>query len=176
MADDKVCVVEMADGSLQVVIPFWVGYTLDPAAAEEGKELIEDLEDFFDAQIVKAGLAADKPAAREVRRMTGPAGDLPYDGPFLAAWKFNADTTAVEVDMAKARAIRIDLIRPERDARLLALDADYMIADEAGDSAAKAAVAARKQALRDLPATIQPDLDAIADPEVLEAWQPVWPE
>jgi hypothetical protein len=77
--------------------------------------------------------------------------------------------------MAKARTIRIDQIRPERDKRLVALDVDYMRADEAGDGSVKQRIAATKQALRDLPAAVQPELDAIATPEALEAWEPSWP-
>jgi hypothetical protein len=82
---------------------------------------------------------------------------------------------AAKIVMAKARTIRIDQIRPERDKRLVALDVDYMRADEAGDGSVKQRIAATKQALRDLPAAVQPELDAIATPEALEAWEPSWP-
>jgi hypothetical protein len=69
----------------------------------------------------------------------------------------------------------LNQIRPERNERLVALDIDYMRADEAGDTAEKERVAVVKQELRDLPATIQPDLDKIDQPEELEAYEPTWP-
>ena len=172
--DDRCCAVEMPDGFAHVLIPNWEKFTLDPE--EEGKEFIADLDGFIDRVCVKNLWAPDADAARAMPRVHHLRKDVPPQRAFLAARKLNAAGDGIEIDMARARAIRTDLIRPERNARLLALDADYMIADEAGDSAAKAAVAAKKQALRDLPANIQPDLDAIADPEALEAWQPVWPE
>ena len=78
--------------------------------------------------------------------------------------------------MDKARLNTISRIRPERDRRLAADDIAYMRADEAADAPAKAHIAARKQKLRDLPATIQPDLAELDTPEVLEAYQPAWPE
>jgi hypothetical protein len=80
-----------------------------------------------------------------------------------------------KLNMSKARAIKTNQIRPERNERLVALDIDYMRADEAGDTAEKERVAVVKQELRDLPATIQPDLDKIDQPEELEAYEPTWP-
>jgi hypothetical protein len=81
----------------------------------------------------------------------------------------------IEVDIPKARAIKTDQIRPERNERLATLDIDYMRADESGDTSEKQRIANVKQTLRDLPATIQPDLDAISQPEELEAYEPTWP-
>lgn len=79
------------------------------------------------------------------------------------------------VNMPFARGIVTDHIRLERDERLAALDIDYMRADEAGNVPEKERVAVVKQELRDLPATIQPDLDAIDQPGELEAYEPTWP-
>ena len=81
-----------------------------------------------------------------------------------------------KLNMSKARTIKTDHIRPERNERLATLDIDYMRADEAGDTSEKQRIANVKQTLRDLPATIQPDLDAIDQPEELEAYEPTWPE
>ena len=103
------------------------------------------------------------------------ATDLPYFGTFgRFAWKQNGAVIPV-FDMARARPIKTDQIRIERDARLVQEDIAYIRADEAGDTAEKARIAAKKQALRDLPVTIQPQLDALATPKALEAWQPTWP-
>ncbi|MEJ0012348.1 MAG: hypothetical protein WDM94_06895 [Bauldia sp.] len=73
--------------------------------------------------------------------------------------------------MDKARAIHCDRMRAARAPRLAALDIAYQRADESGDAAAKAAVAARKQALRDV--TADPAIAAAETPDALKA---VWPE
>lgn len=99
--------------------------------------------------------------------------DIPSNAVFKEAWRDAGST--ISVDMPTARIIKTDEIRPERNERLAALDIDYMRADEAGDTAEKERVADVKQELRDLPATIQPDLEAIDQPEELEAYEPTWP-
>jgi hypothetical protein len=101
--------------------------------------------------------------------------DLPYRGSFRNAWEQSRESPPI-LNLSLARAIKTNQIRPERNERLAALDIDYMRADEAADAPAKAHIAARKQKLRDLPATIQPDLAELDTPEVLEAYQPAWPE
>lgn len=73
----------------------------------------------------------------------------------------------VTIDMAKAREIKRDLLRAEREPLLAAADVEYMRADEAGDAVAKATVAARKQALRDAPT--HPMIGTAATPEALAA-------
>ena len=83
---------------------------------------------------------------------------------------------APTVNMPKARAIKTDIIRAERDERLASEDVSYMRADEQNDAAEKQRIAMKKQALRDLPATIQDELNQQRMPEDLEAWQPTWPE
>lgn len=95
--------------------------------------------------------------------------DLPADKTFRAAWRKGPGR--VDVDMPSAREIHMDRIREARNEKLQALDRTYLIADEAGDLPGKAAVAAQKQALRDLPVTF--DLDQFADPESLAAAWPV---
>ena len=126
-----------------------------------------------EAEGIDAVRAKDVPADA-ANIWEGDVGDLPHRGSFRNAWK-QTDATAPEVDMPKARAIKTDRIRPERNERLAALDIDYMRADEAGDTTEKERVAVVKQELRDLPATIQPDLDAIDQPEELEVYEPTWP-
>ena len=92
---------------------------------------------------------------------------------FINAWI--DDGTRIVHDMAKARAIRTNQVRTERNARLDAEDVELKKAEDGNDQAAAARVRAKRQALRDLPATIQPDLDAITTPEALEAFEPAWP-
>lgn len=67
---------------------------------------------------------------------------------FRNAWQFNGDV--IEVDMAAAREITKENLRRKRQPKLDALDAKWFRAAEAGDTAAQSAVAAKKQALRDV--------------------------
>jgi len=87
--------------------------------------------------------------------------EVPTDRTFRNAWK--ADLT---VDMPKAREIHRDTLRALRAPKLAALDVEYQIADERGDAAAKAAVAVRKQALRDV--TDDPAINAATTPAALK--------
>lgn len=92
---------------------------------------------------------------------------------FRGAWRRNGN--GIDVDMPIARIIKTSRIRKERDERLAVEDIAYMRADERNDQAEKTRIAAKKQALRDLPATVQTDLEAITTPKELEAFEPVWP-
>lgn len=98
---------------------------------------------------------------------------FPSNRTFRTAWK--RGTGKIDVDMPKARAFKTDQIRSERDGRLVVLDVEYLRADETADTAEKQRIATLKQVLRDLPATIQPALNAIATPSALEAYAPPWP-
>jgi hypothetical protein len=100
----------------------------------------------------------------------------PASRAFRDAWTDDNPGEQVDVDMPKARAIKTGKVRAERNIRLVADDLEYMKADEADDDTRKRRVANRKKKLRDLPADIQSDLDALDTPEVLEAYQPAWPE
>jgi hypothetical protein len=79
------------------------------------------------------------------------------------------------VDMREARILKTDTIRVERNKRLSDEDIRYTQADEAGDGAEKTVIATKKQALRDLPATIQPDLEDISTAKALGSFEPPWP-
>jgi hypothetical protein len=74
---------------------------------------------------------------------------IPADRTFRNAWTLAGGE--IVHDMAKARDIKRDQLRAERVPLLAALDAAYLRADEAGDAAAKSAIAAEKQKLRDAP-------------------------
>jgi hypothetical protein len=82
---------------------------------------------------------------------------------------------APHVDMPLARGIKTDQIREQRDVRLAAEDIAYMRADENGNPSEKVRIAALKQSLRDLPADVQPALDALDNPAALDAFEPTWP-
>lgn len=76
----------------------------------------------------------------------------------------------ITVDMPKARDIWRDKIREERKPKLEQLDVDFMRAVEADDATEKAAIATKKQALRD--ATSDPAIEAAATPEALKLVRP----
>jgi hypothetical protein len=97
--------------------------------------------------------------------------DIPIkeDLPFRNAWM---DTGAsIGVDMPKARAIHLAEIRTVRDAELEKEDINILKAIEAGDTSEQSAVATKKQALRDIPATFDITTD-VDTPEKLKA---KWP-
>lgn len=118
--------------------------------------------------------AAAKAAAEARPHVTVDAATLPDEGSFKGARVFDP-VKGIGTDMARARAIKTERIRAERNARLPDEDVNYIRAAEANDAALKSAIAVRKQALRDLPATIQPALDAILDVRSLDAYDPAWP-
>ena len=89
------------------------------------------------------------------------------------AWE--DDGSKFNVNLTKARAGKTNEIRPERNKRLSDLDVSFMRAVEAGDTGQQSSIATLKQKLRDLPATIQSDLNALDTPDKLEKFQPEWP-
>ena len=121
--------------------------------------------------------ATDEAVAAEIARSRIPMvswqritrNDIPGDRYFRGAWSMNGGGK-VEVDMPRARDIQRDKMRRARAPKLAALDTDYKRADELGDTAAKADIAARKQALRDV--TADTAIEAAQTPEELRE---VWP-
>ena len=70
----------------------------------------------------------------------------------------------VTIDMPTLRNITRKRIRLERAEKLLALDVDFQRALESADTTAQAAIAAKKQALRDAPAAADiEDINTIED-------------
>lgn len=94
--------------------------------------------------------------------------EVPGDRNFREAWEHGG--SQVSVNMDKARNIHMDRIRVARDAKLAALDVDTMKAVGKGDNVARDAVESQKQALRDIPQTL--DLTVAKTPEELKA---IWP-
>lgn len=92
----------------------------------------------------------------------------PHDRTFRNAWKF--EDGWIVVDMEKARELHRNKLRELRKPKLEALDVEYQRADEAGNSAEKKKVAAKKQALRDV--TSDPAIDAAKTPDELKAVLP----
>lgn len=81
----------------------------------------------------------------------------PSDRTYRDAWHMS-DGKTITVHMERAREIHRQKLRDERAPELAMLDVAYQRADEAGDTAAKKEIAARKQILRDAPA--HPGIDA----------------
>lgn len=89
---------------------------------------------------------------------------IPTSRYFRNAWTDANPTDTVDVDMGKARQMKMEIIRKERNKELERLDVE-----ESKESNAEKlkALKAKKQELRDIPQRI--DLDFIATPEELEA-------
>ena len=64
---------------------------------------------------------------------------------------------SIRINIDKAKAIKLDLLRAERAPKLAALDLAFMRAVERGDLLAQASIAAEKQALRAIPPAPRPD-------------------
>ena len=77
----------------------------------------------------------------------------------------------INVNMTKARAIHMDAIRVVRNEELATEDINLIIANESGTSSEQDAVKAKKQKLRDIPATFDITTD-VDTPEKLKA---KWP-
>jgi hypothetical protein len=95
---------------------------------------------------------------------------VPQDRTFRNAWHDPDGAGPIKVHMGRAREIHRGRLRERRAPLLAKLDTEYMRADEAGDAPAKKAIAARKQALRDV--TADPRIDAAKTPDELAAVVP----
>jgi len=73
----------------------------------------------------------------------------------------------IKVNMAKARGIQMDRIREMRNKELAKKDIEYMKALEANDGSA-AAIATKKQELRDIPQTF--DLTTDTPEQLKDKW------
>jgi hypothetical protein len=118
---------------------------------------------------------ADDEIESEVRRATLPSPavswrlvaetDVPARDEYRGAWR--DDGAAIVHDLERARAIYRERVPARRAGMLSALDVEYQRADEAEDRAAKRAVAANKQRLRD--ATSDPRIEQASTIEALRA-------
>lgn len=97
---------------------------------------------------------------------------LPTNRRFRNCWHCH-DGEGVSVHMPRARAQRMEEIRAERNRRLAASDGAMARANEIGSPEDVSALKVMRQALRDIPQTV--DLEAVVTPEELEAFEPVWP-
>lgn len=78
---------------------------------------------------------------------------------------------SISINIAKAKAIKLDQFRAERAPKLAALDVAFVRALEQGDTAAQSSIAAEKQALRDVTKVALPnDVASLKDfkPDILK--------
>jgi hypothetical protein len=143
------------DGSVKVTV-FPAGQPLDQCLAA-CRTLIQD------------GRVHPESASEDVLTREALVDRLPGSRAFRAHWRGHPGA-GVRVDLPGARAQRMAEIRAQRDAALAATDGPMLRAQERGEDTT--ALAAHRQALRDLPLTVQWDLDAIRTPESLEAYRP----
>jgi len=87
--------------------------------------------------------------------------DIPTDRYFRNAWRLNG---GIHTDMDCARGIHLDCLRKVRNEKLEELDVTFQRALESKDVAAQDSIAAKKQALRDMPNSV--DLSALSEQEL----------
>jgi len=95
--------------------------------------------------------------------------EIPTDRTFRDAWADAA--TEITIDMTKARNIHLEGIRIKRNAELFKLDIQATKAQDIGDTETLTQIRARKQELRDLPATLIPTLASAVSADALKAVQ-----
>jgi hypothetical protein len=94
--------------------------------------------------------------------------DVPQDRLFRMAW-FDEGAGKIAHDMVKVRDTHLERLRAERNDQLDALDRDWMRATGKGDKAEAEAIEAKRQALRDMPVTVAPALEAAQTVEDVKA-------
>lgn len=93
--------------------------------------------------------------------------DIPPDRTFRDAWE--DDGVGIRHNMTKARMLHLDRVRVARERVLSKLDAEWMRAQGQGKKDEADVVEAKRQALRDLPATLGVE-DARTPEELAARW------
>src|SRR3990167_793672 len=97
--------------------------------------------------------------------------DIPPDRTFRNAWTDDLPGSKIDINLPKAKEIKKDQLRILRKPKLEALDIEFMLALEAGDTAKQQELAAKKKELRDVTKLILPDtIDDLKDfvPTILQ--------
>lgn len=145
------------DGGLSVVTPVINTHTLVNGV------VVPVREDVSEEEALERAIAKLPNFAKKDFQIVD-SSEIPTDRTYRNAWK--AAVGRVDHDMEKCREIHKDRLRALRAPKLLTLDVEYMKADEAGDSAKKAEIAGKKQALRDT--TKHPGIAAAVSVEELK--------
>lgn len=96
--------------------------------------------------------------------------NLPQDRYFRDAWTDHNNSETVDVDIDKARDIKMDKIRAIRDVKLAELDLPALQAVSKGDAEEIARLEEKKQTLRDIPQNV--DLSVCQTLEELKEFIP----
>jgi hypothetical protein len=132
-------------------------------ATEEN--LFDEVLRMFPAGVDSEGKPLPRPT--NIRRIAD--GDIPSDRTYRDAW-IDAGSK-IDHDMAKARAVHLNRVRHARAVKLETLDRDWMRATGQNKKQEADSIEARRQALRDLPKTL--DVDAARTIDELKAkWSP----
>lgn len=94
---------------------------------------------------------------------------LPAEKTFRSAWEVNNGSNIININIEKAKDVWRNKIRKARIKALEALDKEFMIALERGESIVE--ITTKKQALRDAPALAS--ISAATTEEQLTAIQPI---
>lgn len=92
---------------------------------------------------------------------------------FRGCWRWTG--SAVAADLPLARAQLMAELRDERNRRLEVSDGKQLRANESGTAQDQADWNTHRQALRDLPVTVQAEVDALTTATDLEAHAVTWP-
>lgn len=98
---------------------------------------------------------------------------IPTDREFREAWTDTTPEAVIDINMEKARIIHLDRIRVKRNAKLAFLDTEGIKAQDMGLIAELDEIRTKKQVLRDLPQTLQKDLEAAKTVDDLKIIQPI---
>lgn len=159
----------------------WVMYP-DPSSHLEG----ESVQDWLDRVWAKGAPEwaispkridprKDLPKPRTTPILDEETGEVAgYERKFRAAWRRGPSGEVVE-DLTLCRVRILDMIRKERNKRLVASDAEKNRLDDVGTNQQKQAIKLYRQTLRDLPAKTQVEVDAITTADGLDAYQTTWP-
>lgn len=134
-----------------------------PSGAEwiaDGTWRREPRPDTIEAELKKAGISY-------VSWRMLPDEHAPIDRRYRDAWRDRGGP--IELDMPTARRIRLFDLRVERMRRWPLLDRDFNVHMVFGRNTEAQAVERQRQALRDMPVTLAPALEAAADADALDA-------
>lgn len=95
---------------------------------------------------------------------------VPADRYFRGAWTWNTPDPKVDIDIEKARDIHMVNLRRDRNRKLEELDKETM--KVISDPIRLAEVEKQKQALRDMPETIKPQLESATTTDEIKAVKP----
>ena len=136
-----------------------------------GVAIMTLVNDADEAEAIRKWKSANPEAYVSHRQM--PDDVIPLDRTFRDAWADITPELTIDVDMTKARNIHLESIRIKRNAELSKLDIEAIKAQDMGNVETLAQIRARKQELRDLPATLAPTLFSASSVDELEAIKPL---